>query len=89
MRIEWIAALAVVLPAAAVAQSIPQRPVKTEKVSGGPAGVGLYDIAPDGTVFIDWRAVEVTAGGPPDRMSAPLAKVMLAIRDNKWKPMDR
>jgi hypothetical protein len=72
------------LSAGASAQEITQRPVRTEKITGAPAGVGLYEIGPDGTVLIDWRAVEAAANGLADRMSAPVAQVMLAIRDAKW-----
>jgi hypothetical protein len=89
MRSEWIAALAIMLPAAAPAQDITQRPVRTERISGVPVGVGLYEVAPDGTVLIDWRAVEAAAEGSADRASTPVAKAMLAIRDSKWKPMAR
>jgi hypothetical protein len=87
MQILWIAVLAVMLPASASAQELTQRPVRTEKITSASAGVGLYEIGPDGTVLIDWRAVEAAADGPTDRMSAPVAKVMLAIRDSKWKSM--
>jgi hypothetical protein len=62
-------------------------PVRTDKITGAPAGVGLYEIGPDGTVLIDWRAVEAAANGPADRMSAPIARVMRAIRDSNWKSM--
>ena len=89
MRIMWIAVLAIMLPAAALAQDITQRPVRTERISGTPVGVGLYEVAPDGTVLIDWRAVEAAADGAADRASTPVAKAMLAIRDGKWKPMAR
>lgn len=87
MRIEWIAVVVVLQPAVVQAQEITQRPVRTEKITGAPAGVGLYELGPVRTVLIDWRAVETPANGPADRMSAPMAKVMLAIRDSKWKSM--
>lgn len=87
MRIEWIAALAVLLPATAPAQELKQRPVKTEKITTAPVGVGLYEIASDGTVLIDWRAVEAAAEGVADKPPTSVAKAMLAIRDGKWKPM--
>ena len=89
MRIECIALLVALLPAAGPAQDLTQRPVRTEKITASPAGIGLYEIAADGTVLIDWRAVEMMAGGPADRMAGPMARVMLAIRDGKWKPTDR
>lgn len=89
MRFEPFAALVVLLPAAASAQDIKQLPVRTERIIGAPVGVGLYEVAPDGTILIDWRAVEAAAEGPADRTSTPVAKAMLAIRDGKWKPMGR
>ncbi len=89
MRIEWIALLALIMPTAVAAQDITQRPVRTEKITGTPTGVGLYEVAPDGTVLIDWRAVEATAEGPADRSTTPIAKMMMAVRDGKWKPMSR
>lgn len=85
MQIVRIAVLAIILPTSASAQELTQRPVRTEKITSVPASIGLYEIGPDGTVLIDWRAVEAAADGPADRMSAPMAKVMLAIRNNKWK----
>lgn len=88
MRIEWIA-LAVLVPVTAHAQDITQRPVRTERIAGAPVGVGLYEVATDGTVRIDWRAVEAAAEGHVDRTSTPVAKTMLAIRDGRWKPMNQ
>lgn len=76
MQVKCLAVLAIMLPASALAQEITQRPVRTEKITGVPASVGLYEIGPDGTVFIDRRAVEATANGPADRMATPVAKVM-------------
>jgi hypothetical protein len=89
MRIEWFAVLAMIVPATAMAQDITQRPIRTEKITGMPTGVGLYEVAQDGAVLVDWRAVEATAEGPPDRTLAPVAKMMLAVQDGKWKPMSR
>ncbi len=89
MRIKWIAVIAIMLPVAAPAQDIVQRPVRTEKITAAPEGVGLYEVSADGTVLIDWRAVEATAEGPTDRTLTPVAQMMLAIRDGKWKPMSR
>lgn len=88
MRAALIAGVAL-LPITAIAQEITQRPVRTEKIAGTPAGVGLYDFAADGTVLIDWRTVEATAEGPANRTLTPIAKMMLAVRDGKWKPMPR
>ncbi|UGV24672.1 hypothetical protein E0H22_02615 [Rhodopseudomonas boonkerdii] len=50
-----------VSPAIASAQDIPQHTVRTERISGSPMGVGMYEVAADWTVFIDWRAVEAAA----------------------------
>ncbi len=36
-------------------------------------------------VKIDWDAVETLASSKADRMMSPVAEVMLAIRDGKWK----
>jgi hypothetical protein len=63
--------------------------VKTEKITGGLVGIGLYEVGPDGTVLIDWRAVEAAAEGPADKQPTAVAKAMLAIRDGTWKPMNR
>ena len=89
MRSEAIALVAVMLPTITLAQNITQRPVRTEKITGAVAGVGLYSLDPDGTVLIDWHAVEASAIGVSDHMSMPVARMMLAIRDGKWKPMPR
>jgi hypothetical protein len=88
MRAALIAGVAL-LPITAIAQEITQRPVRTEEIAGTPAGVRLYDFAAVGTVIIDWRAVEATAEGPADRSTTPIAKMMMAVRDGKWKPMSR
>jgi hypothetical protein len=50
---------------------------------------GLPDfcvINADGTVRIDWPAVETLAASKADRTILPLAQLMLAIRDGAWKP---
>ena len=46
----------------------------------------LYTIDADGTVRIDWPAVETLATSKADRTVLPLAQLMLAIRDGTWKP---
>ena len=90
MRTKWMIAIAAMLPVAASAQDLKQKPIRTEKITAAsPESIGLYEFAPDGTVLIDWRAVETTAGGPADRITGPMARVMLAIRDGKWKPVNR
>ena len=45
----------------------------------------LYAIDEDGTVRIDWAAVETLAATKADRTILPLAQLMLAIRDGKWR----
>jgi hypothetical protein len=40
----------------------------------------------DGTVRIDWPAVETLAATKADRTVLPLAQLMLAIRDGTRKP---
>lgn len=70
------------------AQYAPPKSVKTFKIqSPSPEATALYAIDPDGTVKIDWNAVETLAASKSDRTLSPLAEVMLAIRDRKWKPM--
>jgi hypothetical protein len=40
----------------------------------------------DGTVRIDWPVVETLAASKADRTVLPLAQLMLAIREESWKP---
>lgn len=73
---------------AAPAQDGPPKSVKTLKIQrSSPEATALYAIEPDGTVKIDWEAVEALASSKADRTMSPVAEVMLAIRDNKWKPL--
>jgi len=51
-----------------------------------PGTPNLYMIDEDGTVRIDWPAVETLAASKADRTVLPLAQLMLAIRDGTWKP---
>jgi hypothetical protein len=51
-----------------------------------PGSPNLYVIDEDGTVRIDWPAVETLAASKADRTVLPLAQLMLAIRDGTWKP---
>lgn len=87
MRGKWIVAVVFSMPVVSSAQDLTQKLVRTEKVIGTPVGVGLYDVRPDGTVIIDWRAVEAAAECPADKPPTSVAKAMLAIRDGKWRPM--
>ncbi len=73
---------------AAPAQDGPPKSVKTLKIQRSlPEATALYAIEPDGTVKIDWEAVEALASSKADRTMSPVAEVMLAIRDSKWKPL--
>src|SRR3954447_25938786 len=74
------------LAAPAVAQDQP-KPLKTVKIHAPAPGADiLYVIEEDGTVRIDWPAVETLATSKADRTVLPLAQLMLAIRDGTWKP---
>ncbi len=73
---------------AAPAQDGPPKSIKTLKIQrSSPEATALYAIELDGTVKIDWEAVEALASSKADRTVSPVAEVMLAIRDNKWKPL--
>ncbi len=78
--------LIAVLTAPALAEDQPKslKTVRTREPS--PAMAALYAIDADGTVRIDWPAVETLAASKADRTVLPLAQLMLAIRDGTWKP---
>lgn len=62
--------------------------VKTFKVRrASPDATTLYAIDADGTVRIDWDAVQALSASKADRTPSPVADVMLAIRDGRWKPL--
>ena len=74
------------LAAPALAQDQP-KPLKTVRIrEPAPGSPSLYVIDEDGTVRIDWPAVETLAASKADRTVLPLAQLMLAIRDGTWKP---
>ena len=74
------------LTAPALAQDRP-KPLKTVRIhEPAPGSPTLYAIDADGTVRIDWPAVEALATSKVDRTVLPLAQLMLAIRDGTWKP---
>ena len=53
------------------------------------SSVTLVTISPDGrAICIDWPEVERQAQGR-DPFLMPLAKSLLAVRDNTWTPMPR
>jgi hypothetical protein len=75
------------LAAPAVAQDQPKS-LKTIRIhEPAPGSPNLYVIDEDGTVRIDWPAVETIAATKADRTVLPLAQLMLAIRDGTWKPV--
>lgn len=75
------------LAGAAIAEQGPKR-VKTEIIRESAPGLStLYAIEEDGTVRIDWNAVETLAASKADRTVLPIAQLMLAIRDRTWKPV--
>ncbi len=76
--------LAAMLPAAADAQA--PKPVKTVKIRPSSTTSALFSTAPDGSVLIDWSLVEETAASP-DASAADVARMMIAVRDRRWKPM--
>jgi hypothetical protein len=70
----------------ALAQDQPKS-LKTVRIhESAPGSPNLYVIDEDGTVRIDWPAVETLATSKADRTVLPLAQLMLAIRDGTWKP---
>jgi hypothetical protein len=71
----------------ALAQDQPKS-LKTVRIrEPAPGSPNLYVIDEDGTVRIDWPAVETLAASKADRTVLPLAQLMLAIRDRTWKPV--
>ncbi|MEA2896569.1 MAG: hypothetical protein QOJ84_2184 [Bradyrhizobium sp.] len=76
---------AVAAPALAQDQPKSLKTVRIREPAPGPAS--LYVIDEDGTVRIDWQAVETLATSKADRTALPVAQLMLAIRDGTWKPV--
>ena len=71
----------------ALAQDQP-KPLKTVRIrEPAPGSPNLYVIDEDGTVRIDWHAVDTLAAANADRTVLPVAQLMLAIRDGTWKPV--
>jgi len=78
--------LVATLAAPALAQDQPKS-LKTIRIhEPAPGSPNLYVIDEDGTVRVDWPAVETLAATKADRTVLPLAQLMLAIRDGTWKP---
>ena len=77
----------VLLLATTSALAEPKR-VKTETIHESSPGLNvLYVVEDDGTVRIDWKAVEAIAGSKSNRIMLQVAQLMLAIRDRTWKPV--
>ncbi|HEV7879733.1 hypothetical protein [Bradyrhizobium sp.] len=71
----------------ALAQDQPKS-LKTVRIhEPAPGQPTLYAIDEDGTVRIDWPAVETLATSKADRTVLRIAQLMLAIRDGTWKPV--
>jgi hypothetical protein len=86
MRYAALMIVLSLLPGTALGQQGSKR-VKTEIVRETAPGMSvLYAIEDDGTVRIDWDAVETLATSKADRTMLPIAQLMLAIRDRTWKP---
>jgi hypothetical protein len=84
---RFLAFMLIAAPAGpALAQDQP-KPLKTIRIhEPAPGSDTLYAIDEDGTVRIDWLAVETLATSKADRTVLPIAQLMLAIRDGRWKP---
>jgi hypothetical protein len=82
--------LAFILIAALAGPTLAQdqpKSLKTIRIpEPAPGTPNLYVIDEDGTVRIDWPAVETLAASKADRTVLPLTQLMLAIRDGTWKP---
>jgi hypothetical protein len=51
----------------------------------------MVTIDADGSVYIDWHLVSKTARGDGPKMIllVAISKVLIAVRDRKWKPMSK
>jgi hypothetical protein len=63
--------------------------VKTVRVTQSLNVTAIYEVKDDGSVLIDWAEVEALAASKQNPILSPQARVMLAIRDGKWKSMDQ
>ena len=87
MRVLMIVLLTSVITSGVQADDGPKS-VKTLKIQrSSPDATMLYVIDGDGTVRIDWDAVEALSASKADRTLSPVADVMLAIRGGTWKAM--
>jgi hypothetical protein len=86
-RLATALTLIAALTAPAPAQDQPKS-LKTVRIhEPAPGSPNLYAIDADGTVRIDWPAVETLAATKADRTELSIAQLMLAIRDGTWKPL--
>ena len=85
MRKVVLVMLVALISAPALAEEV--KTLKTIKIQEAAERANLYTIDKDGTVLIDWDAVEILAASQLDRTFRPTALLMLAIRDGKWKPI--
>jgi hypothetical protein len=83
--------LLISMPTGALAQDTAAalKTVKTQKVTAADSFVErpLVDLAPDGVPLIDWVLAEELADGTVEQERTTMARLMLAIRDGKWRPM--
>ncbi|EKS31817.1 hypothetical protein [Afipia clevelandensis] len=87
MRLFVVVLLKVMVTASAQADDGPKS-IKTLKIQqASQQATMLYVIDSDGTVRIDWGAVEALSASKADRTLSPFADVMLAIRGETWKAM--
>jgi hypothetical protein len=87
-RIELllVAVLLALLTSAAPAQQ--PKKVQTVKIhETAPGAETMYQVADDGSVSIDSEIVETVVSTQADKTMLPVARMMLAIRDGKWKPL--
>ncbi|WP_425905477.1 hypothetical protein [Nitrobacter sp. TKz-YC02] len=84
---RYAALLASILFASTATAEEPKA-VRTVKITQSLNNTALYEVKDDGTVLIDWAEVEALAASKQDQLLLPQARVMLAIRDGKWKAMD-
>jgi len=89
MRHSWLPAVLLAVPTCAMAQDTPVVPkaVKTVRAREATLPATLYRIDDDGTVNIDWTVAERAAVALGDTDVRPIALLMLAIRDGKWRSL--
>ena len=88
MRALWGILLVLIGVGSVLAQQDPKS-VKTETIRTTAPGLRtLYAVdEATGEVRVDWQLAEDLVITKADRIALPIAQLMLAIRDSKWKPM--